>query len=149
MTNKIVIGADHAGFVLKQAILSYWRESNIDIVDVGTNSKDSVDYPYFAEQACYRIQSGEADFGLLICGSGIGMAIAANRLKGIRAVWADRPEIAAQARKHNNANVLCLGQMYVNGEQWLPIWLAFQNIPFEGAERHVRRIKMIDSFQKK
>lgn len=139
------IGADHAGYALQQAMVAHWKKLGEQPFEVGTTSTDSVDYPLFAARVCEAIQQGMCERGLLICNSGIGMAIAANRFRGIRAVWADRPEIVEQSRCHNNANVLCVAAMWTNLDQLIQLWQTFVNTPFDGSERHVRRVQLMDA----
>ena len=104
---RVVIGSDHAGFDQKQRLAQHLRESGIDVTDVGTlNGEDSVDYPDFAIRAARIVAAGDADLGVLVCGTGIGMAIAANKVHGVRAANVTTPEFARLAREHNNANVV-------------------------------------------
>lgn len=139
-----VIGADHAGFKLAQEMVAYWRTCGENPLDVGTYSTDSVDYPDFAGKVSKAIQKGQCEQGLLVCSSGIGMAIAANRFEGIRAVWADRVELIQPARQHNNANVLCVGSSWTNIDQLIALWQTFITTPFDGGERHSRRVGLMD-----
>lgn len=144
MTYDVAIGCDHAGFDLHQAVIAHWRQQGVAVYDVGAFSSESVDYPLCAASVCKAVLEGVSNKGLLICGSGIGVTIAANRFRGIRAVWADRPDIIFQARQHNNANVLCVGSKWTNLEQLLAMWHVFIQTSFEDAERHNRRIALLD-----
>jgi len=141
---KIAIGSDHAGFTLKED-LKYQldRDMNATIVDVGTNSEESVDYPVFAEKVVRLVQSKDVDFGILICGTGIGMSIAANKFEGIRAAKCNSAVEATLTRQHNNANILCLASRTVDNELAMQIVKAFSMTDFSAEERHVRRLSMI------
>ena len=143
MTKKIVIGSDHGGFNYKAKIIEYLKASNYDCIDVGTYSEDSCDYPVIARKAAEKIVNGEAEKGILICGTGIGMSIAANKVKGIRAAHCTDTFSAKASRAHNNANILCLGER-ITGEcialDIVDVWLKSE---FEGG-RHKRRVDQID-----
>ena len=143
MAVKIAAGADHAGYALKQELIARLRAAGHDVVDLGTSSEESVDYPVFAHAVAAKVAAGEAERGLLICGSGIGMCMAANRHPGVRAALCHDAFTAEYARRHNNANVLCVGSRTTGpgvGVQILDIFLA---TPFEGG-RHERRVAKID-----
>ncbi len=140
---KVFIGADHAGFELKDLLASSLREADIEVVDVGTNSPDSVDYPVYAFRVACAVRTGEADRGILVCGSGIGMCIAANRVPGVRAVNGREPFEARMSRRHNDSNVLCLGSRFIGVDLALEIMREWIKEPFEGG-RHKRRIDLID-----
>lgn len=140
----ISAGADHGGFELKDKLAAMLRKEGYEVIDNGTNSPDSVDYPDFAQAVAHDILEKRADFGLLVCGSGIGISIAANRFKGIRAALVTNPDYARLSRQHNNANIIALGgrfTSYEDAEKWLKIFLS---TPFEGG-RHERRIEKIDN----
>lgn len=141
--NMLVIGSDHGGFLLKQEIKKHLEENKIEYIDVGCYDESSVDYPDIAKAACDKIVSGECQLGILICGTGIGMSMAANRVHGIRAALATCEFHARACRAHNNANILCLGER-VTG-QGLAADLAdiFLSTPFEGG-RHLRRVQKFD-----
>ncbi|MBO8160556.1 MAG: ribose 5-phosphate isomerase B [Thermosipho sp. (in: Bacteria)] len=143
---KFAIGSDHAGFELKEKLKKYLTSKNIEVIDVGTNSTESVDYPDFAEKVGKLINNKEVDFGILICGTGIGMSIAANKIKGIRAALCTIPEMAALSRKHNNANVLVLPGRLIGYELATWIFDAFINATFEGG-RHERRVNKIKALE--
>jgi ribose 5-phosphate isomerase B len=138
---KIAIANDHAGFELKNRLKSNLAATH-QIEDLGAYSADSVDYPDFAHKLAEEVESGRAELGILICGSGNGVAMAANKHKGIRAALAWLPEIAALARQHNNANVLCIPARFVSEEEAQSILNAFLNASFEGG-RHERRVEKI------
>jgi ribose 5-phosphate isomerase B len=146
---KIAIGADHRGVGLKEAIKRRLRELGHDVVDVGTDGEASVDYPDLAIADAEKVARGEADRGILVCGSGAGMAIAANKVKGIRAALAVSPEGARLARAHNDANVLTLGAWQdADEQQVLDIVESFLSTEFEGG-RHARRVEKIRAYEEK
>ena len=139
---NIALGCDHGGFGLKQEILSYLQQAGYAVNDLGCHSEESVDYPDFAERVCAAIGSRKADRGILICGTGIGMSMAANRYHHIRAALCQEPFSARMSREHNDANVLCLGGRVLGPSLALDIvrvWLATE---FAGG-RHLRRITMM------
>jgi ribose 5-phosphate isomerase B len=138
----IVVAADHGGFELKRALVSLLAEKGYQVLDLGTDSADSVDYPDFAEKLTQAIGSGRAARGVLMCGSGIGMAIAANRHPGIRAALVHDVETARLAREHNDANVLVMGGRLIPGELAGRILETFLATPFEGG-RHARRVNKL------
>ncbi|MFT7099039.1 MAG: ribose 5-phosphate isomerase B [Rickettsiales bacterium] len=139
---KIAIASDHAGFDLKSLIIKEFG-SKFQIIDLGCdNSEISVDYPDFAKKLAQEIISKSVDFGILVCGSGIGISIAANRFKQIRAALCHNSQTAELSRKHNDANVLCLGARIVNEKDAIKIVETFLNTDFEGA-RHARRVEKL------
>lgn len=142
MSNKIIIAADHAGFEGKEKMKSVLDDIGVEYVDIGTNSSDSVDYPDFAAKAAEAVAKGEYEKGILFCGSGTGMAIAANKIHGARAAVAWSPEIAALSRQHNNANILALPARFLTDEQAAKVVKAWFAADFEGG-RHERRIEKI------
>jgi len=144
MKNSIIIGSDHAGYRLKEAIKSYLKEQGIQIKDVGTDSEESVDYPYFGHAVAKAVACGDFERGILICGTGIGMSIVANRLPGVRAALCTNPYLAKAGRMHNDANILVLGQRDIGIERALEIIRTWLNTPFDGG-RHKRRIDQIDN----
>ncbi len=139
MPGKIVLGADHGGYELKEILIDYLQQSGYEIVDVGCNSPDSVDYPDFAEKAVAEIISGECALGILICGTGIGMSIAANRHRQIRAANCHNEYTAQMSREHNNANILCLGARVISTEKAVEILRVWLETEFAGG-RHLKRI---------
>ena len=141
---RIAVGSDHAGYEAKERLKSRLEERGLAIDDVGTDGLASVDYPDFAFEVGSRVASGACDLGLLVCGSGIGMAIAANKIAGVRAATCVDPYSAAMARRHNDANVLCLGAR-ISGPDLLEAILAgFLDASFEDG-RHARRVDKIKS----
>lgn len=149
MYDKIYIGSDHAGFDLKNRIIKRLADSGYITEDMGTNSPESCDYPLIAHDLCNALENSEKTcpgktLGILICGTGIGMSIAANRHAAIRAALCDNELQAKLCRMHNNANVLCLGARITGEELAFAIVDAFLNYSFEGG-RHLRRINLINS----
>jgi len=140
---RIILGADHAGLALKDALAARLRDRGWDVDDVGTETPESVDYPDFGHRVARAIASGEHTLGLLVCGSGVGMSISANRHPGVRAVVCSEPYSAQMARAHNDANVLCLGARVVGPGLAESILDAFLDSEFEGG-RHARRVGKIE-----
>lgn len=140
---RIAIGSDHAGYELKEKIKSFLDGKN-DVEDMGTDSKESVDYPDFAKKVAEAVLGG-CEFGILICGSGIGMSIAANKFPGIRAAFCMNPELAKASREHNNANVLTLGARFIDEDIAKKTVKAFLETEFINEERHLRRVKKMSS----
>ncbi|RYY33519.1 MAG: ribose 5-phosphate isomerase B [Sphingobacteriaceae bacterium] len=137
---KIAIGADHAGFDLKEVLRTSLEGA--EVKDYGTYSSESADYPDFAHAVASAVENGEADFGILICGSANGVAITANKHQGIRAALCWKPEVAEPARSHNNANIVCIPARHVTTEEAKEILHVFFNTEFEGG-RHARRVDKI------
>jgi ribose 5-phosphate isomerase B len=146
MTKKIALAADHAGYEEKEKIKSTLDDLGIQYDDFGTASTDSVDYPDYARKVAEGVSSGQYDQGLLVCGSGTGMAIAANKVKGVRAAVAWNEEIARLARQHNDANVLSLAARYIPDDEQKKIVKAFFETGFEGG-RHERRVEKITEIE--
>ena len=144
---KIVIASDHAGYYLKEKIKDFLQKENHDVIDVGCFSAESVDYPEFGAKAIEKILNKEVDYGILICGTGLGMNIVANRFHGIRAALCHEPFSAKMARLHNNANVLVLGGRIIGDEIAIEVVKTFLRTPFEGG-RHQRRINLIEKLTK-
>jgi ribose 5-phosphate isomerase B len=141
---KIVFGCDHAGFPLRGEVLGAIAHLGHEVLDVGAaNAADSVDYPDFAHVVASRIAGGEAELGILVCGSGVGMSIAANRHRGVRAVVCSESYSAAMSRRHNDANVLCFGARVIGPGVARQLVEAFVQSPFEGG-RHARRVEKIE-----
>lgn len=139
---KIAVGSDHRGFEVKRRVVTLLQQLGHDVTDVGTDGKESVDYPDFALLVATAVSDGRADRGILICGSGIGMCIAANKVKGVRAAPCHDNITAEMSRRHNDANVLCLSADLLGGElidRMIRIWL---ETPFDGG-RHARRVEKI------
>ena len=143
--HPILIASDHAGYELKQEILSYLTGQNAEVIDLGTNSSESTDYPDYAHSLCEKITNNEASIGILICHSGIGMSIVANRHPNIRAAVVANAEQASLTRSHNNANVLCLGAHQMESATAQEIVNTFIDTNFDQGERHLRRISKINS----
>ena len=143
----IVIGSDHAGYRLKELIKAYFREIDKPFIDIGTDSEDSCDYPIFAEKVAKKVVNTEHSGGILVCGSGIGVSIAANKVKGARAALCMNEELAEMSRRHNDANILCLGARYIDFERAKSIIKVFLSTEFEGG-RHERRIQEIKDIEK-
>ncbi len=140
---KVVIGSDHAGYEYKEKIIDYLNSRGISYTDVGTHTKESCDYPVIARSVCERVISGKSNRGILICGTGIGMSIAANKVRGIRAALCSDTYSARTSRAHNNANVLCLGERVIGEHLMLDIVDVWLHTGFEG-NRHKRRVDMIE-----
>lgn len=136
---KIAIGSDHGGYELKKLIVRYLQDSNHAITDCGCYAPESVDYPDFAEKVCDEVRSGASEAGILICGTGIGMSIAANRYRDIRAALCHEAFTARMSREHNNANVLCLGERVIGSELALDIVRVWVSTDFAGG-RHQKRL---------
>lgn len=139
---RIAIGADHAGYALKETLVAYMRERGLEVLDFGTHSSDSVDYPDYARAVAEAVARGNADFGVLICGTGIGMSIAANKVPGIRAAAVSDVYSARMSRAHNDANILCMGGRVVGPGLAIEILETWLRTPFEGG-RHARRLEKI------
>ncbi len=139
---KIIIGSDHGGFLLKLEIIEHLRARNIEIVDVGCDSEQSCDYPIYAKKLTDEIKNDSSALGILVCGTGIGMSMAANKVEGIRAALCHDTFSAEATREHNNANILCMGARVVGPGLALKIVDTFIDTPFSNDERHIRRISM-------
>jgi ribose 5-phosphate isomerase B len=144
---KIAIGADHAGFHAKELIKKFLAAQGYEVDDVGTASEESVDYPDFARQVAERVAAGRVQLGILMCGTGIGMSMAANKVPGVRAAQAHDIMTAHLAREHNDANVLTIGARVVPEEQTIAIVREFLNTAFAGG-RHQRRVDKIVELDK-
>jgi len=143
---KIAIGADHKGFSLKEKIKKCLENMDIEYSDFGTNSEESVDYPDYAKLVGENVRDKKSDFGILICQSGIGMSIAANKVKGIRAAYVINEEMAYASRHHNNANILVFGAIIMDNKDICSIIKIFLRETFDG-ERHLRRINKITKIE--
>lgn len=144
---RIHLGADHAGFQLKAHLRGWLESAGHELVDHGTDSADRVDYPDFAAKVARAVQAEAGSFGLIVCGSGIGVSMTANRFPGVRAVVAALEIQARLARQHNDANVLCLGERLTTATQAEAIVTAFLDASFEGG-RHTARVAAIDGVSK-
>ena len=143
---KVYIASDHGGLQLKQEIYAFLADSHIPVEDLGPVEAHAVDYPDFALLVCQKVLSEQNSFGILLCGTGIGMSISANKVKGIRAALCSEPVSAILAREHNQANVLCIGARMVGPIMAQEIVKAFLNAQFEGG-RHIPRIQKIQKIE--
>lgn len=144
---RIAIGTDHRGFTIRQKVVELVQQLGHEVIDVGAFSADAVDYPDIASDVAHRVSRGEADRGILVCGTGLGMCIAANKVRGVRAAPCHDDITAELSRRHNDANVLCLsadllGERLI--DRMVEIWL---NTPFEGG-RHARRVEKINEIER-
>ena len=142
----LILASDHAGFPLKEEIKAYLDEKGVEYVDCGTDSTASVDYAKFAQTACLKVVNGEGDKAVLCCGTGIGISMAANKVKGIRAAVVTNEFSAEMTRRHNNANILCMGGRISTEEEALKYTELFINTPYEGG-RHDNRVSMITEIE--
>lgn len=140
----IALGSDQAGYSLKQEIIKYLEEKGLEYKDYGSFSEDPVDYPVYGKKVAHAVAGGECDKGILICGTGIGIAIAANKVKGIRAAHCHDCFSAEATRLHNDANIVAMGARVVGPGLAVKIVDTFLNTEFSGAERHARRIAMLE-----
>lgn len=140
----IALGCDHGGFELMQEVIKYLKEKEIPFKNFGTNSIQSCDYPVYAKLVGEAVTAKECEFGILICGTGIGISITANKIKGVRAALCHDCFSAEATRQHNNANILVLGGRVVGAGLALKIVETFLNTPFSEEERHIRRIEQIE-----
>jgi ribose 5-phosphate isomerase B len=143
---RIYLGADHAGFQLKEHVKTSLSERGHEVVDVGTHAEESVDYPDYAQQVGEAVARDDAELGVLVCGTGLGMAIAANKVHGVRAIQASDPEMARMSRLHNDANVITLPGRYITPERADEVLDAFLGAQFEGG-RHQGRIDKIAALE--
>jgi len=140
----LAVGSDHGGFALKREIMAHLDKRGIEYRDFGTYSEESCDYPVFGKAVAQAVASGECERGILVCGTGIGISIAANKVPGIRAALCGDCFSAQATREHNDANILALGARVVGGGLALKIVDTFLDTPFSNEERHIRRISMIE-----
>lgn len=140
----IALGCDHGGYELMKEVIDYLEEKNIPYINFGTDSNTSCDYPVFAKKVAKEVVEKRCEFGILICGTGIGISIAANKIKGVRAALCHDCFSAEATRLHNNANILAMGGRVVGPGLALKIVDTFLNTPFSGEERHIRRIAQIE-----
>ncbi|HEY8400452.1 MAG TPA: ribose 5-phosphate isomerase B [Cytophagaceae bacterium] len=144
MALKIAIGGDHAGYDYKKELIDFLKSKGIEVNDFGTHSKESVDYPDFAHPVAEAVENNQADYGVLICGSANGVAITANKHKGIRAGLCWNREVAALVRQHNNANIICLPARFMSIDEAKASLDVFLTTEFEGG-RHTNRVNKIHS----
>ncbi|WJV61216.1 ribose 5-phosphate isomerase B [Pectobacteriaceae bacterium CE70] len=143
---KMAIGSDHVGFDMKSGIIKYLSSQGIEVIDVGTNSSTRTDYPIYARKVAESIIAGEVELGILICGTGIGISIAANKMTGIRAVACSEPYSAKLSREHNNTNILAMGARVIGSEMAKMIIDQWLSARFEGG-RHQERIDQISAIE--
>ena len=143
---KIAIGCDHGGYELKLAVKKHLEEKGYEVVDYGCDSTESVDYPVYGEKVGRAVAGGECELGVLICGTGIGISLAANRVKGVRAAVCSEPYSAEMTRRHNNANIIAFGARVVGEGTAMTIVDAFLGAQFEGG-RHARRVDMLEAIR--
>ncbi|MCU0454045.1 MAG: ribose 5-phosphate isomerase B [Bacteroidetes bacterium] len=141
---SIAIGSDHAGFEYKRRIIELLRSQGHDVRDLGPADASSTDYPDWGHAVAQAVSTGEATMGILICGTGIGMSIVANKHTGVRAAVCESVTAARLSRQHNDANVLCIGERLTGWEQALDIVSTFLSTKFDGGERHVRRVRKLE-----
>ncbi len=139
---KICIGSDHAGYKLKEFIKDFLIKKNVSIIDLGPNDENSVDYPDYAKKVSNRVKSKKSEVGILVCGSGTGMSISANKIKGIRAAVCYNLRSTRLCRQHNNANIIAIGSRLIQKKEALRLIKIFLETKFEGG-RHLRRINKI------
>jgi ribose 5-phosphate isomerase B len=145
---RIAVGSDHAGFELKSELAPLLAADGHEVVDVGTDSEESTDYPIYAAAAARLVAGGQADRAVLVCGSGVGVSIVANKVDGIRAVNAHDPDEAEMSRRHNDANVLALAGRRLDPGAAAPIVERFLGTDFEGGGRHERRVEEINAVER-
>ncbi len=143
---KVAVGCDHGGFVLKDAVISTLEKLGAQVVDMGTYSTESVDYPVYGKKVADAVANGECDLGVVMCGTGIGISIAANKVKGIRAAVVTDEFMAEMTRRHNNANIIALGGRVITPEKAKSLVKAWYTAEFEGG-RHQKRIDMITQIE--
>ncbi|MEG0431488.1 MAG: ribose 5-phosphate isomerase B [Anaerovoracaceae bacterium] len=141
---KIAIASDHGGYELKELIIGYLMSQEIEFLDLGTNSGESVDYPSFGKKCAEAVVAGDADRGIVICGTGIGISMAANKVKGARCALCTSVEMAQLSREHNDANVLALGGRILTNELAIQILDKWLETKFEGGGRHERRVAALN-----
>ena len=143
---KVVVGSDHGGFELKEVLKKHLADKGADIIDVGAYDTNSVDYPDIAVKACEKVTSGECSFGVLVCGTGIGISIAANKVKGIRCALVSNEYCAEMTKRHNNANMIAFGGRVTGPDLAKNILDAYINAEFEGG-RHQKRVDKISKIE--
>ncbi len=141
------LGCDHAGYLLKEEIKKYLDSIGEEYIDFGTDSEDSVDYPIFAARAAHAVADGKCERGILCCGTGIGISIAANKIKGIRAACCTEEYSVEMTRKHNDANILCMGARVIDTETAFRLTEIFFKTEALSEERHLRRVKMLEDIE--
>lgn len=142
---KISMGCDHGGYDLKEKVKKYLEEKGYEVADCGCYSKESCDYPEFARKAAMMVADGEAEKGIVICTTGIGVSMVANKVKGIRCALCHNEHTATMTRLHNNANMLAMGAVEISAEEALKITEIFLSTEFPGEEKHMRRVAQIEA----
>ncbi len=145
MNLTIAIGSDHRGFPLKEKLVDFLESKNFVVIDFGTHSEESADYPDYSVKVAKCVADGDANYGVAVCGSGIGVSIAANKVKGVRAVNATSEKITEMSRRHNDANVICFGSDFVDFESAVKYFTVFIGTEFEQGERHIRRVDKLNN----
>lgn len=148
MSRTIAVGADHAGFPLKKVVADFLREEGYNVVDLGTNNEEPCDYPDFALAVAEAVRSGKAELGLIVCGSGVGASVAANKVPGVRAALCHDTFSARQGREDDDTNILCLGARVIGTSLAFDVVRSFMGAKFSGADRHVRRLNKVISIEK-
>lgn len=143
----IYLGSDHGGYKLKEVLVAYLESKNVEVEDLGVNSQEPSDYPDAAAAVAQKVLANPGSFGVLLCRNGQGICIAANKIKGVRAALAWSPEIAASARQHDDANVLCIASDFTNKATAQAMVDAFLKTPFENIDRRVRRIEKLHQLE--
>jgi ribose 5-phosphate isomerase B len=144
---RIAVGSDHAGFILKEILKQHLGAGGIDVEDFGAFDRDSVDYPDFAVEVATAVSEGRCTYGVLVCSTGVGMCVAANKVKGIRAALAYNPEVAEQSRAHVDCNVIVFGEKYMDPDSAVVMLDRWLETPFEGG-RHERRVNKIKELER-
>ncbi len=145
---RVAIGGDHAGYHLKQTLIEHLRENGHEVLDMGTHSTESVDYPDFARAVAVAVRDGRAERGIVICGSGVGACVAANKVPGIRAGICHDIYSAHQGVEHDNMNILCLGARIIGPALAPELVDAFLSARFTGEERHLRRLAKVEAIER-
>lgn len=145
---RIIVGADHAGYILKTTVVMALREWGHEVVDVGTHGPEAIDFPVVARRVCDPLRTGEFDRGIMVCGTGIGACIAANKIPGIRAALCHDVYSAHQSVEHDDANVICLGAQIVGDRLALDLLRAFLEAEMDPAEHFQRRVRMITALER-
>ena len=142
----VAIGCDHGGLAIKNAVIDYMKKNGIEYKDYGCYTDESVDYPVYAYQVAQNVADGNAELGIICCGTGIGVSMAANKVKGIRAAVCTDEFCAEMTRRHNNANIMCMGGRVIDEEKAVKLASVFLNTPFDGG-RHEKRVNMITELE--
>lgn len=149
MSQKIAVGADHAGFPLKTVVIDYLKKNGYEPVDLGTFNEEPCDYPDFAEAVAQAVREKKAELGIIVCGSGVGASVAANKVPGVRAALCHDTFSARQGREDDDTNVLCMGARVIGASLATDVLRAFLGARFSGADRHVRRLNKVIAIEKR